>query len=76
MSMWQSREATLTDEQTSVELNWADSIKLNVNPESLKSMNIRYLFSTKDNSELLARYDIVSEYVAGQDGYSIYRLYY
>ncbi len=39
-------------------------------------MNIRYLFSTKDNSELLARYDIVSEYVAGQDGYSIYRLYY
>ena len=29
-----------------------------------------------DRSELLARYDIVSEYVAGQDGYSIYRLYY
>ena len=71
-----NEDAVLTDGETSVELKWADNIKLNLNPESLKALDIRYLFTTADHTELLARYGIACEYVAGQDGYHIYRLIY
>ena len=71
-----NEDAVLTDGETSVELKWADNIKLNLNPESLKALDIRYLFTTADHTELLARYGITCEYVAGQDGYHIYRLIY
>ena len=39
-------------------------------------LDIRYLFTTADHTELLARYGIACEYVAGQDGYRVYRLIY
>ena len=71
-----NEDAVLTEGETSVELKWADNIKLNVNPESLKALDIRYLFTTADHTELLARYGIACEFVAGQDGYRVYRLTY
>ena len=71
-----NQEATLTDAETSVELKGEDFIRLNLNPESLKALNIRYLFTTVDHTELLARYGIACEFVAGQDGYRVYRLIY
>lgn len=68
--------AVLTEDETSVELKATENIRLNINPESLKALNIRYLLTTADHTELLSRYGISCEFVAGQDSYSIYRLSY
>ena len=67
-----NESAKLTEEETSVELVSPDNIKLHLNPESIKALGIRYLFTPVDYSDLLARYGIRSEYVTGQDGYAVY----
>ena len=66
--------ATLTKGENSVELLFPDSIKLRLNPETLKELEIRYLFSHTDYTQLLLGYGIACECVASQDGYGIYRL--
>ena len=71
-----NEDAVLTDAKTSVKLKRTDNIRLNLNPESLKALDIRYLFTKADHKELLARYGIACEYVAGQDGCHVYRLSY
>lgn len=71
-----NESAVLTDEESWIEVTFLDQILLHLNPESLKELNIRYLFGPVDHTELLARYGIDSEYVTGQDGYGIYRLQY
>lgn len=71
-----NQRAVLTEGENSVELLGEDHIELRLTPESLKALGIRYLFSTVDHTELLARYGIACEYLTGQDGYGIYRLNY
>lgn len=71
-----NESAELTDKETSVELVSPDHIRLHLNPQSLKELKIRYLFTPVDYSDLLAEYGISSEYVTGQDGYAIYSLDY
>lgn len=66
----------LTEGESAVELLYPDSIKLCLNPDMLKTLGIRYLFTPVDHTELLARYGIACKYVTGQDGYGIYRLDY
>lgn len=71
-----NESAKLTDEETSAELVSPDHVKLYLNPERLKELKIRYMLTPVDYSDLLAKYGIRSEYVAGQDGYAIYSLDY
>lgn len=71
-----NESAELTEKETSVELVSPDHLRLRLNPESLKELKIRYLFTPVDYSDLLAEYGISSEYVTGQDGYAIYSLGY
>ena len=68
--------ATLTNEETSIELMQADHIRLLLNPKSIKEMEVEYLFSKEDYSDLLLQYHIGSEIIAQQDGYGIYKLLY
>ena len=68
--------AELTEEANSVELIYADYIKLRLNPAALKDLGIRYLFTPVDHTELLEQYGIACTYLDGQDGYGIYRLDY
>ena len=71
-----NESAEFTFGESVVEILHPDSIKLRLNPDTLKALGIRYLFTPVDHTELLARYGIDSEYVTGQDGYGIYRLQY
>lgn len=71
-----NQQATLTEESSSVELLNPDLIQIRLNPNDLKKLGIRYLFSSKDYATLLARYNITCEPIAKQDGYGIYRLSY
>ena len=71
-----NQSAELTEGASSVELLDLDSIKLCLNPASLTELDIRYLFTPVDHTELLARYGIACNYVTGQDGYGIWRLDY
>lgn len=66
----------LTGETDSVELVSPDQIRLYLNPESLKRLEIRYLFTPVDHTEFLEKHGIACEYVAGQDGHGIWRLSY
>ena len=66
--------ATLTKGENSIELIGPDYIKLYLNPETLKQLGVRYLFSPTDYTQFLLRYGIACERISGQDGYSIYRL--
>ncbi len=68
--------AQLTEGETAVEMVYPDQIKLLLNPESLKKLDIRYLFSSVDYTEMLSKYGIGCTRVTGQDKYSIYRLEY
>lgn len=68
--------AELTEGDNEVVILLADFIRLRLNPETLKALNIRYLFTPVDHTYLLARYGIDCQYVTGQDGYGIYRLSY
>ena len=68
--------AVFTEGENAVELANPDLIILHLNPESLKELSIRYLFTPVDHTELLAGYGIACEYITGQDGYGIWRLNY
>ncbi|MCR5576083.1 MAG: hypothetical protein K6F56_03650 [Oscillospiraceae bacterium] len=68
--------AELTEGDNAVELRNPDYIRLRLNPDTLRALNIRYLFTPVDHSELLEKYGINCEYVTGQDGFGIYRLRY
>lgn len=69
-----NQSADLVEAENSVELVAPDSIRLHLNPETLKELGISYLFSRTDYTELLLGYGIECEQVASQDGYGIYRL--
>ena len=71
-----NQSAELTEGQTSAELLYADQVRLRLNPESLKKLTIRYVFTPVDHTQFLKPYGISCEYIAGQDGYGIYRLQY
>ena len=71
-----NQSAELTEGESAVELLHPDYIKLWLNPASLKALGIRYLFTPVDHTELLSQHGIASSFVAGQDGYGIYRLDY
>ena len=68
--------AVFTEGGNTVELAYPDSIILHLNPESLKRLEIRYLFTPVDHTEFLEKHGIACEYVTGQDGYGIWRLDY
>lgn len=76
VNRYANENAVLTDEKSSIEVVFMDHLKLHINPESLKRLKIRYLFTPADHSELLAKYGITCTYLIGQDGYNIYRLDY
>ena len=71
-----NQRAELTGEKTSVDLLGPDYLRIRLNPESLKALEIRYLFARKDHSRLLSEYGIACTHLAGQDGYGIWRLDY
>ena len=69
-----NQSALLTEGETFQELVSGDYIEMHLNPECLKALGIRYLFTPADHAELLNRYGIRCEYVTGQDRYGIFRL--
>ena len=71
-----NQTSTIITEESSVELTQTDGLKMNINPEILKELEIQYLLCKNDYSEILDRYGIGCEYITGQDGYDIYRLHY
>ena len=76
VNRYANESAVLTDEKSSIEVVFLDHLKLHINPESLKSLRIRYLFTPVDHTELLSEYGITCVYLTGQDGYGIWRLDY
>ena len=68
--------ATIIEGPTWVELPYPDQVALHLNPQTLQDLQVRYLLSMEDYTELLADYGISCEYIAGQDGFAIYRLDY
>lgn len=71
-----NQSATFTEEKDFVELNQTDLLTIHLNPESLKKLGIRYLFTPMNHAALLSQHGIDCEYVTGQDGYGIWRLHY
>lgn len=72
-----NQDVNLTDKETYMELPFADNIRIYMNPQSLKDLNVKYLMSDEENvGDLLDKYDITAENLGGQDGYYIYRLSY
>lgn len=68
--------AELTEGDNEVVLLNPDCIRLRLNPETLRALDIRYLLSTVDYTEMLARHGVVCEYVYSQNGNGIFRLSY
>ena len=66
----------ISAEEASVELIQTDLIGIHLNPSNLQPLGVRFLFTTTDYSEAFKPYGITCTYVAGQDGYRIYRLDY
>ncbi len=71
-----NESAVFTEGENAVELVFPDSILLHLNPQSLKDLEIRYLFTPMDYTELLTGYGITCDYITGQDGYGIWKLSY
>ena len=71
-----NQRAELTGSGRGVELLRPDCIRIRLDPSMLKRLGIRYLMSPEDHTDLLARNGIGCERVAGQDGYSVWRLLY
>ena len=69
-----NQRVELTEEKSSFESPFPDALTWHLNPESLKDLDVRYLFSPLDQSKLLARHGIGCEKVASQDGYAIWHL--
>ena len=67
--------AFLADSDPSVRLVAPDQIHCVLTPDMLQALNIRYLLSTVDHTELLNDWGIACECLMRQDGYGIYRLY-
>ncbi len=62
-----------TEEETSVELEWADSIRIMLNPDDLYRLGIRYIFTPIGPDEM-AEWGIRAAQVFTQDSYYIYQL--
>lgn len=72
-----NQSSFIADGQVSeIELVLPDYIYSTLTPETLRELNVNYLFSRVDYTELLRSHDIACRYIAGQDGYGIYHLNY
>lgn len=73
---YSNQSLTVVDKKTSVDLVSVDLININVNPDDIKKIDVKYIVSPAQLEDILEKYDIVSEVVFEQDGYKIYQLSY
>lgn len=67
---------SLVDTETSVDLIVEDSVRINMNPDDIKKMHVKYIVTTSDLQDILSRHLINPMKVFEQDGYMIYQLAY
>ncbi len=71
-----NQEALLTEEEGYVELKTPDYIQYALTPRQLMELQVTYLFTSENPTELLERNGISCQQLAEQDGYGIYHLIY
>lgn len=71
-----NQSTSISDGEVIVELVNPDYINYTLNPETVRKLGIRYLFSAVDYTELFSSHDIQCSLVESQDGYGIYQLSY
>lgn len=69
-------DVDIIEGKNSIQLKNVDYIKINLNPETIKKLNIKYVITTIDHTELFKKYAINCEELLEQDGYRIYLLTY
>lgn len=67
---------SLVDGETSVDLIVEDSVRINMNPDDVKKMHVKYIVTASDLQDILGRRHINCAKVFEQDGYMIYQLAY
>lgn len=73
---YSNQSLTIVDKKTSVDLTFVDSINININPDDIKKMDVKYIVTPTELHNILEKYDIDNEIVFEQDGYKIYQLSY
>lgn len=73
---YSNQSLSVVDEETTVDLTFVDSININVNPNDIKKMEVKYIVTPTDLHSILKKYDINEEVIFEQDGYRIYQLDY